>query len=207
MGRLPVRIVLVVTVTTLMLAGWGKVPPAQPVTQTFASPAVFQELRDTRPAFAALTIDQQSFVHLWLLANCAVGADRRSDRLKKLGGGVEPALIEAFRMGPPSALLGELADSRRDDLVAIKADLADDDSGLFKPELRSRVAALSEDSYVDEAIGGTIAGYRIAALDGLALIGSETALRWLAHAEPTIQDPAVKRAAARTLTALRKRKQ
>src|SRR4030095_10443085 len=33
---------------------------------------------------------------------------------------VEPALIEAFRMGPPAALLGEIADARRSVLSNIK---------------------------------------------------------------------------------------
>jgi hypothetical protein len=117
---------------------------------------------------------------------------------------VEPALIEAFRMGPPAALLGEIADARRSVLSNIKAGLGDDDSALFTPDVRQRIAALSEDAYVNDGVGSAISAYRIAALDGLALVGSETSLNWLTRTERAITNADLKRAAQRTLAALRR---
>ena len=144
-------------------------------------------------------------MYLWLLASCAVGEVERRAEFVKLGTRHEGALIEAFRMGPPVALLAEIADRRRSDHAAIKGRLNGEDRELFGPELRERLTAVSERDYVDAGIERTIASYRLAALNGLANIGSQTSIEWFERTALTLKDPELRDAAARTLTALRDR--
>lgn len=171
----------------------------------FASDAVIQEMRNTRPAFTRLPVKEQALVHLWLLANCAVGAEDHRTQFAHLDARAEAALIEAFRMGPPSALLTELGDTRRRDYAAIKVRLEGEDRELFSPSLRAQLATLAEHSYLKEGIDLTITSYRIAALRGLALIGTQTSIAWLDQTVSTLKDPEVSRAAQGTLEALRDR--
>jgi hypothetical protein len=190
-----------------LLTGCGRRPGAAAGSQMFASPKVMRELHDTRPAFVALPFDQQAILHFWLLANCGVGAEDRSTQIAKLNGPVELALRESFRMGPAKAFIEELIQSRRSDFSAIQAQLNGEDRGLFDAKLRERLAALSEDAYVQEGVNVTIRNYRLASLDGLARIGSKSTLEWLSGAEPTITDPDLKRDVERTLSSLRARLQ
>ena len=196
---------LVLLALAATLPGCVTTPTTAPRDQLFASDSVIKEMRKTRPAFTGLSINEQSMVHLWLLANCAVGADDRRTQFVHLDARAEAALIEAFRMGPPSALLTELGDIRRSDYAAIKERLDGEDRGLFGPTLRAQVAALSEDAYIKEGIERTIASYRIAALGGLAMIGTQTSIAWLEQTAPTLKDPELSRAAEHTLAALRDR--
>lgn len=196
---------LALTLLVIVVSGCAEIPSKTAADQVFASPAVIRELHDTRPAFASIPPNEQSIVHVWLLANCAVGADDRTAQLTRLSTRVEPALIEAFRMGPPTALLAELAETRHTDFAAIKTGLDGEDREPFGPELRNRLAALSEDAYVNEGIESTITSYRIAALDGLARVGSKTTVVWLERTAPTLKDPDLTRAAERTRAALRER--
>lgn len=187
------------------LAGCVTTPTSAPEGRLFASDAVTRELRETRPDFTALAPDEQSVVHLWLLANCAVDANDSRMQLGKLGTHVEAALIEAFRMGPPTAFLSEIEDTRRRDYTAIKERLDGEDRELFGPELRARLGALSEDAYVNEGLRSTIVNYRLAALDGLTLVGGRAAVAWLERTAPTLKDPELSDVAARTLTTLHDR--
>ena len=201
----PTQTLVIVVALLTTLAGGAVMPSTGSANQMFASPSVMSELRGTRPGFTALPPDEQAIVYLWLQANCAVGAEDQRTQFVKLSTGVEAALIESFRMGPPTALLTELADTRHRDFAAIKVRLDGEDSELFDPELRERLAGLSEDAYVKEGISHTITSYRIAALDGLALIGSATTIAWLERTAPTLRDPDLIRAAERTRATLRER--
>jgi len=191
---------------TLVAAAACAAPPrasaAEPV---FASSAVLNELSETRPEFSALQPDDQSQVYIWLLANCADGADVRRKELVYIGSRGELALVEAFRMGPPVAFLSELAASRRNDFVAFHEQLAGEDRDLFDEELRARVNAISQESYVDDGINQTILSYRLAALAGIAAVGTNTSLAWLERTTPGIEVPEIRRAADRALETLRKR--
>jgi hypothetical protein len=189
-----------------LLVSCAKMPNGDPANdQILGSPSVVREMRNTRPAFAALTPDQQASMHFWLLANCETGVDNRHAQIVKAGAGMETAFIESFRMGPPKALLAELNKTRHRDFAAIKEGLDGEDRDLFDPELRGRLAALTEDAYVTEGEQITTKSYRIAALDGLALIGSSASVAWLEQIAPTLHDPELTRAAERTYTALLER--
>jgi len=196
-------LVLLALATTL--SGCVTTPRTAPDEHLFASDSVIQEMRKTRPAFTRLSVKEQSVAHFWLLANCAVGADDHRKQLVYLDAHAEDALIEAFRMGPPRSLLRELSDTRRRDYAAIKERLEGKDRELFGPSLRAQLAALSEDAYIKEGIDLTIAGYRLAALAGLTMIGTQTSIAWLEQTVPTLKDPELNRAAQYSLDALRDR--
>jgi hypothetical protein len=134
-----------------------------------------------------------------------VGGDERRAEFVKLGTRYEAALIEAFRMGPPVALLAEVANTRRSDYAAIHERLNGEDRELFGAEVRANVGAISEDTYLNEGRGRTIVNYRLAALGGLTLVGGQATLAWLERTAPTLKDPELSDAAARTLTAVRDR--
>lgn len=198
-----IRLAILVVLATL--AGCAVPIGKEPADQLLASEAMIRELRETRPAFMALAPDEKSAVHLWLLANCAVDEDDRLTQLVKRGPRMEAALIEAFRMGPPTAFLSEMTATRRSDYKAIKERLDAEDRELFGPELRQRLTAVSEGAYVNAGIERTIVNYRIAALNGLASIGSDTSIAWLERTALTLKDPELRDAAARTLATARDR--
>ncbi len=183
----------------------AKKQPARLAPAAFASEAVMRELYETRPALTALSLREQATLHLWLLANCAVGAEERRTELVSLSARVEPALIEAFRMGPPTASLNELSSHRRADFVSIQERLTGEDAELFTAEVRTLVAKISEPAYVLEGVNQAILDYRLAALLGIAQIGSRTSVAWLERTIPTLPDSELSRAAALTLSALRAR--
>jgi len=173
--------------------------------QDFASSAVLLEMSETRPEFSSLKPYDQSKVHIWLLANCGIDADTRRLELVRLGSFGELALIEAFGMGPPVAFLAELAASRRNDFAAIQERLAGEDREMFDEDLMKQVKAISEESYVKDGIDLTILSYRLAALDGIATVGTNTSIAWLERTTPKLESPELRRAAERALEALRKR--
>jgi len=187
------------------VAGCVTPPAAMAAEQAFASSAVMNELTVTRPEFASLQPDEQSQLHIWLLANCAVGADTRRKELLSIGSRSELALVEAFRMGPPVAFLAELANSRRNDRAAVHEQLAGEDRELFDDDLRARVNAIPEDSWVNDGINQTILSYRLAALDGISAVGTNTSIAWLERTTPTLESPELRHAAERSLDTLRKR--
>lgn len=191
--------------TLVVAAACGMPRPALAENQAFASSAVLLEMSETRPEFSSLKPYEQSQVHIWLLANCAVDADTRRMELVKLGSFGELALIEAFGMGPPVAFLAELAASRRNDFAAIQERLAGEDREMFDEEVMKQVKAISEESYVKDGIDLTILSYRLAALDGVATIGTSTSIAWLERTTPKLESPELRRAAERTLDALRQR--
>ncbi len=180
-------------------------PPAMADEPAFASSAVLLELKETRAEFSSLRLDQQSQVYIWLLANCAVDADMQRKELLNIGSFGELALIEAFGMGPPVAFLAELAAARRNDFAAIHERLAGEDRELFDEYLKEQVKAISEESYVNEAINLTILSYQLAALDGIATVGTNTSIAWLERTTPRLENPETRRAAERALETLRKR--
>ena len=201
-----VRTLVAVLAFFTLLVSCAKMPKVDPANdKILGSPSVVRELLNTRPAFAALTPDQQASLHLWLLASCETGAEDRRAQIVKPGAGMETAFIESFRMGPPKALLAELNKTRHRDFSEIKEGLDGEDRELFDPELRGRLAALSEDAYVEEGVLITIKSYRIAALDGLAMVGSEATIVWLDQTTPTLNDPDLTSAAERTHTTLQER--
>jgi len=171
----------------------------------FASSAVLFELSETRDEFSALEPDGQSLLYIWLLADCAVDANDRRAELLKFGSRGELALIEAFRMGPPDAFIAEIADARRNDLFAIRAQLEGEDRELFDEEITKRVLEISEKSYVNDGITPVIQSYKLAALDGIAITGTNTSITWLERTIPTLEDKELQSAAGRALEALRKR--
>jgi len=173
--------------------------------QTFASSAVMNELSATRPEFSSLQPDEQFQLHIWLLANCAVGADTRRKELLSIGSRSELVLVEAFRMGPPVAFLAELANSRRNDLAAIREQLRGEDRELFEADLQARVNEIAENSWVNDGINQTVLSYRLAALDGIAAVGTNTSIAWLERTTSTLETPELRRAAERALDTLRKR--
>jgi len=199
----PIPLVSLVLLATL--AGCATISAKAPGDQRFASDAVIRELRETRPAFTALTANEQSTVYLWLLAKCAVGAGDVRDQFAKLSTHTELVFIEAFRMGPPIALLAELADTRRNDYTAIRERLDGEDRELFDSRLRERLIGVPEDAYVREGIERTILAYRLAALDGLAQVGSQASIAWLERTVPTLTEPELRRASELALTTLRAR--
>lgn len=199
--------IFVVLANVAVLTGCNRRVSVAPGNQVFASPNVMRELHDTRPAFAALPPEQQAIVHFWLFANCAVGAEERNAQLAKFNGPVELALMESFRMGAPKAFVDEVIQTRRSDFAAIKVGLNNEDRDLFAADLRDRLAALSEDAYIQQGVDVTIRNYKLASLDGLARIGSKNTLDWLRSTEPTITDSDLKRGAERALAALRARLQ
>jgi hypothetical protein len=194
-----------VLLTLVVAAACATPRPALAESQAFASSAVLLEMSETRPAFNSLNPYEQSQVHIWLLANCAVDADTRRMELVKLGSFGELALLEAFGMGPPVTFLAELAASRRNDFAAIQERLAGEDREMFDDYLREQVKAISEKSYVNEGIDLTILSYRLSALDGIATVGTNTSIAWLERTSPKLESPELRRAAERALDALRQR--
>ncbi len=180
-------------------------PPALAESRAFASDAVLLELKETRAEFSSLQPHEQSQVYIWLLANCGVGADARHKELLQIGRFGELALIEAFGMGPPVAFLTELAAARRNDHAAIQERLAGEDREMFDDYLKEQLKAISEESYVKEGINLTILSYQLAALDGIAAVGTNTSLAWLERTAPKLESRELRRAAERALEALRKR--
>jgi hypothetical protein len=170
-----------------------------------ASDEVIRELHTTRPAFTELPAADQAIVHLWLNANCAVGIDNHRAQFTKAGARLEAALIEAFKMGPPVAFLSDLSATRSADYAAIQAELKSEDEAFGSPELRKSVLALTEEDYVNDGLDRSVANYRLAALEGLSLIGTQTAAAWLERTAPTLDAFELRPAAERSLAALRKR--
>jgi hypothetical protein len=146
--------------------------------------------------------DDQSNVYNALLANC-LGAPGAPP--VKFGKEAEIALIEAFRMGPPTAFLAEMAESRHEEFAAIQQQLAGEDRELFDASLVKQVQAISEETYVTEGIDQTILGFKLSALDGLAAVGTKTTIQWLERTAPKIESPQLRAAAERTLNTLRGR--
>lgn len=196
--------VLLLTLAALLAGAQGAAtdPPRTDAEPILASPAVIAELRATRPAFAALSAADQAVTHLWLHTSCGVGSDDLRARFVAVGPRAEAALLEAFRLGPPAAFLAEQAAVRRRDHAAIQAGLADDENTFLTPDVRQRLAAVSEEDYVKAGVAQAVERYQVAALDGLALVGSDAARAWLQEAAPGLASPAVRRAAERTLAAL-----
>ena len=203
--RTPRKLSLALSMGLAALAGCASVTSQESGSRILASEAVIQELLETRFAFAALTVEDQGIVHLWLHANCAVGFEDRRTQFVALRAGTETALVEAFRMGPPVAFLQQLANTRRADFEGIQQALKTEDRAVLGTELAERLDAVSEDRYVTDGIVRAIANYRIAALDGLALVGSQSALAWLEGAAPKVSDPELKRVAERTIAAMQQR--
>ena len=172
---------------------------------SFASRAVLFEMSQTRPEFSSLEPDGQSLVYIWLLADCAVDANIRRADLLKFGSRGELALIESFRMGPPDAFIAELADARRQDLVAIREQLEGEDRELFDEELTARVREIPEKSYVNDGVTHAIQTFKLAALDGIGATGTNTSIAWLERTIPTIENKELQGAAGRALETLRKR--
>ena len=199
--RTPIRTSL--TLVALLVAPQARAQA--PDAGILASEAVIREIHATRPAFTALAVTERQITHLWLHANCAVGLDETRAQLVKIGAVTERAFVEAFQMGPPTAFLSEQAATRRADHAAIRAAVAEGDELPFDARIRERVSAQSEETYVQESLDRTIANYRIAALDGLALVGARTGLTWLERAAPKIADAELRRAAERCLATLRTR--
>ena|SRR5213593_75091 len=170
-----------------------------------ASEAVNQELATTRPAFAELPTSEQAVVYLWLHADCAVGQEERRASLVSGGNRLELAFIEAFRMGPPKAFLGEITAIRREEYIAIQDGLKEPDGLPLDASIRKRLTTTTEESYVAEGLALTIRNYRLAALEGLKLVGSQKALAWLDRTVPTLQDAELARAAKATIDVLRGR--
>ena len=166
-------------VLTAALVGCVTTPAPGPSARIPASEAVIRELHETRPAFTELTADEQTVVHLWLLANCAVGINDRRVQFIEPGARLEAALIEAFRMGPPAAYIGELSAARRADYVAIKAQLQSEEEPFGSPDLRKRLLTLSEETYLTDGLQRAVINYKLAALEGLGLVGSQTGVAWL----------------------------
>jgi hypothetical protein len=81
-----------------------------------------------------------------------------------------------------------------------------DGRGLFDPKLRERLATVSEDAYVKEGLERTLAAYRLAALDGLSEVGTQTSTVWLERIAPALTDPALRRASQLALAKLRDRR-
>ena len=108
-------------------------------------------------------------------------------------------------MGPPDAFIAEIADARRNDLVAIRAQLEGEDRELFDEEITKGVLEISEKSYVNDGITPIIQSYKLAALDGIAITGTNTSITWLERTIPTLEDKELQSAAGRALEALRKR--
>jgi len=108
-------------------------------------------------------------------------------------------------MGPPDAFLAELAESRRNSLVAIREQLEGEDRELFDEDLAARVREISEKTYVNEGIDQTVLSYKLAALDGIAATGTSTSIAWLERTIPTIESKELQGAAGRALETLRKR--
>lgn len=203
--RKPEAASLTLVAILVTLEGRAEAPRGRAANRILASEAVIGEMHATRPAFTALTPAEQETVHLWLHAKCAVGSDDLRARFVKLGARTEAALVEAFQMGPPTAFLSEQSEVRREDHAAIHASLAGDEDTFLTPDLRKRLAEVPEESYVKAGLDRAIADYRIAALEGLALVGSRTMRAWFERAAPKLEDPDLRRAAERTLAALRDR--
>jgi len=188
------------------LVGCGETSQRADGGGVLASDAVNQELATTRPAFAELPASERAIVHLWLHADCAVGQDERRASLVRSGNRLELAFIEAFRMGPPKVFLGEISAIRREEYVAILEGLKEADGLPFHVSIRKRLAAMTEESYLAEGINLTIRNYRLAALEGLKLVGSPKTLGWLDRTAPTLQDPELVRASQATIEILRGRR-
>lgn len=178
-------------------------PPAAP--KFPASAAVIEEMQATRPAFAALRPQDQATVYLWLNANCAVDGEDRRAAILAMPRDAEIVLIEAFRMRPPSALLDELAETRREEFDGIQRELASDDIAWVDAGTRQRLTTLSQSSFVAAGIDATIRNYRVAALQGIALVGTTTSISWLERALPDIAGAELKQSAQQTLVELRRR--
>lgn len=186
------------------LAGCSRAPTRTASDPILASADVVRELHETRPAFTELTKDEQAIVHLWLHAHCAVGFDERQARFIRPGTRLEAALIEALRMGPPVAFLGELSAARRSDHAAIRSQLESDEEPFGSPDLRTRLLTLSEERFLNDALHRAVISYRRAALEGLGLVGSQTAVAWLERTAQSF-DPELRPAAERSLAAIRTR--
>lgn len=195
----------IIVPSAVLIAGLAAcvTPPAPASDRIPASDDVVRELRETRPAFAELAGADQATLYLWLHANCAVGIDAQRAQFTRAGTRLEAALVEAFKMGPPDALLEELAATRREDHLAITASASEEP--FVSPELRKRVLALSEDVYLNDGLARIVVNYKLAALEGLGLVGSEVALTWLERTADAIDDPDLQPAAQRGKEAIRRR--
>ncbi len=199
------RLTVIVGVLVLLGLSGACRKPASNAPSILASDEVIQELRETRPAFSELTASDQAIVYLWLNANCAIGGDDRRGDLLKAGARTEVALIEAYAMGPPVAVVGGLVERRRADYRAIVAQLQSGEDEFIAPEVKSRLLSRSGDAYVADGVEQTIAAYRLAALNGLAVVGSPTAAAWIQRKLPTIADADLRGAAERTLAIIHRR--
>jgi hypothetical protein len=186
------------------LVGCATLPPAS-AERILASEDVVRELHETRPAFTELAVADQAIVYLWLHANCAAGMDEERARFTRAGARLEAALIEAFKMGPPSAFLGELSATRRADYAAIADQLRSSEEPFVEANLQKRVLALTEQTYLTDGLERTVANYRLAALEGLSVVGSPIATAWLERTAGTLEDAELRPAAERSLAALRSR--
>ena len=95
--------------------------------------------------------------------------------------------------------------NRREEYIAIQDGLKEPDGLPLDASIRKRLTTTTEESYVAEGLALTIRNYRLAALEGLKLVGSQKALAWLDRTVPTLQDAELARAAKATIDVLRGR--
>lgn len=174
-------------------------------TPNYASSDVVAELMQERPAFASLSQHAQATIYSWLSSNCAVGAEDRKATLERVGSSAEFALIEAFGMGPPQALLELLATETQRTYEGIIASVAAGEDLPFNPSAKEALLALRRDDYVGNTVNVTIMNYRRASLSGIDLIGSATSLRWLERTIPKLNDEDLRARAEAVRASLDKR--
>lgn len=140
-----------------------------------------------RPAFAALEPDLQELVVTWLGLDCgAQDGSELVDRLRAAGPRLEPAFLEALRLGMPAEVreadrkaIGDRFESRREWLRSEGSDL------LGQEEVGSLLAR-SQEEYVADELRSAEIGYRTQAVLALGFVGGEEARRVL---EPIAADP------------------
>jgi hypothetical protein len=180
-------------------------PTPRNATLNYASSDVIAELMQERPAFASLSRHAQAAIYNWLLANCAVGAEDRKATLERVGSSAEFALIEAFRMGPPQALLDQLATETQRTYEGIVASVVTGEDLPFSPSAKEALLALRRDEYVGNTLDITIINYRRASLSGIDLVGSAMSLRWLERTIPKLKDQDLRARAEAVRASLDKR--
>lgn len=140
-----------------------------------------------RPAFTALGPSLQELVVTWLGLDCgAQDGGELVDRLRAAGPRLEPAFLEALRLGLPAEVreadrkaIAQRFDSRQEWLRREGAD-------LVGQEETASLLARSQEEYVADELRSAEIGYRTQAVLALGYVGGEEARRAL---EPIAADP------------------
>ena len=138
-----------------------------------------------RPQWRALRADQRALVERWLAADCGVGeAATLRQQLTAEGSRLEPALWEAFELGPPPDVVESARRAAERRHGARRAWLRRRGTVVLGEEEAKRQLAITREVYVGSALARLRGGYRSAALAGIGLVGTATAeprLRQLAQ--------------------------